>query len=69
MQHGNGVREKVVESISYYGGLTLDLFEAQLGHTKEWPFIRSRLLKIFGDRGLKGRVEEIFDSNANGGSK
>jgi len=63
------VKNEVLESVAYFAGLTLDVFEAQMGHTKEWPFIRSRLLKIFGDRGLKGRVEEIFNSNSQGGIK
>lgn len=69
MAEESKVKSQVLESISYFGGLTLDVFEAQMGHTKEWPFIRSRLLKIFGDRGLKGRVSEIFDSQKNGGQK
>jgi hypothetical protein len=42
-------------------GMILDLFEQEMGEEKDWPFIRSRLLKIPSpDRGLESKVFETL---------
>jgi hypothetical protein len=32
---------------------TLDLLEAVMGHSPKWPFVRNRILRIFGRDGLE----------------
>ena len=53
--------QKIREVFSFYRGLILDLFEQEVGDGKNWPFIRSRLLKILSpDRGLESKVFETI---------
>ena len=40
--------------------LILDDIELELGESPRWPYIRSRLLKYLGDRGLEGRIVETL---------
>lgn len=50
-------------------GETIDLLELVLGKSEQWPALRSRILRIFGDRGLEGSVVSLVekcDSNWNG---
>lgn len=52
--------KQIKETFNFYRGLLLDLFEQELGDTKKWPFIRSRLLKFLSsERGLEAKVMEI----------
>jgi hypothetical protein len=45
----------------------MDTFELELGEdTDKWKFIRSRLLRAFGDRGLSARIVEILDVEFSG---
>ena len=53
--------QKIREVFSFYRGMVLDLFEQEVGDEKNWPFIRSRLLKILSpDRGLESKVFETI---------
>lgn len=48
---------EVKELFSFYRGLVLDVFEQELGESKNWQQVRSRLLKILSpDRGLEAKV-------------
>jgi hypothetical protein len=38
----------------------LDDCELEMGDSPRWKFLRSRLLKIFGERGLEGKIDEIM---------
>lgn len=59
-----GVRldRRLSEVIDFYRGLILDAVEQELGAEPNWPFLRGRLLKSMGDRGLAGKVREIISS-------
>ncbi len=56
----------LIETVDYYRGLCLDLAEQQFGGTDEWPFVRARLLKLWGDRGLTGRLIEVIRRELSG---
>jgi hypothetical protein len=51
----------VFEAIDFTRGLVLDAVEAELSHDLQcWFYLRNRLLKAFGDRGLEGRIKSLF---------
>jgi hypothetical protein len=53
--------EKIREIFSFYRGMILDTCEQEIGEGKNWPFVRSRLLKVLSpDRGLESKVFEII---------
>jgi hypothetical protein len=58
----NKLRE-VFEAIAFYRGLILDIAEQELGDKPNWQYVRGRLLKALGNRGLQKRLEEILDSS------
>jgi hypothetical protein len=47
----------------------MDDCELEIGDSPRWKFFRSRLLKLFGDRGLEGRVIEIMASAGGRGGR
>lgn len=57
----NSQHIKLLETIEFYRGLVLDSVELELGESPQWKRLRSRLLKILGDRGLEGRINEILN--------
>ena len=61
------IEREIIESISFYRGMTLDAVELLFSDPDcpQWRKLRKQLLKIFGDRGLEGRVLEILTGNAN----
>lgn len=52
--------QKIIEEIRRSRGFTLDVVELVIGDSPEWKMVRSRLLKIFGERGLEQRVHQIL---------
>lgn len=50
----------LLEILDFYRGLVLDTVEQELGGDGNWQFVRARLLKAFGDRGLAGRIRELL---------
>jgi hypothetical protein len=57
--------QQIQEVFSFYRSLTIELFEQELGEEKNWPFLRSRLLKIFSpERGLEAKVINIINSKS-----
>ena len=53
----------LLEVLDFYRGLILDMIEQELGGTDNWPFLRGRLLKALGDRGLVGRMTEVIEDS------
>lgn len=47
-------------TIGLYRGLVLDACEAELANQQQWSYLRSRLLKLLGDRGLEGKIFAIL---------
>lgn len=47
-------------TIGLYRGLVLDACEAELVNQQQWAYLRSRLLKLLGDRGLEGKIFAIL---------
>lgn len=59
--------EQIHQTINFYRGLMLDLFEQELSDHAKWPFIRSRLLKILSpQRGLEAKIMSIISESDNG---
>jgi hypothetical protein len=40
---------ELLEMLGFYRGMVLDACEQELGDSQRWEFLRSRLLKIFGN--------------------
>ncbi len=59
------IERGLLESLDFYRGLVLDSVEQELGGTEKWPYLRGRLLKALGDRGLAGRIREILNIELN----
>jgi hypothetical protein len=58
----NRLEDRLLEVIDFYRGMILDMTEQELAGTDNWSFLRSRLLKAMGDRGLVGRVREVLNN-------
>ena len=58
--HKHRLEQRLVELIDYYRGIVMDTIESEMGSSPNWKFMRSRLLKALGDRGLSGKVQEIL---------
>ncbi len=54
------IETQILEVIDFYRGIVLDSVEQEVGSSDNWTFVRSRLLKALGDRGLVGRVRQIL---------
>ncbi len=52
--------------VDQYRSFIIDPIEQELGKSKNWNYIRSRLLKALGDRGLAGRIREVLDTEFSG---
>ena len=49
--------KNIKELVGFYRGMTIDAVEQEMEKSPEWQqYIRPRLLKIFGDRGLEGKL-------------
>jgi hypothetical protein len=53
---------KLLDVVDQYRSMILDPVEQELGDTENWKFLRTRLLKALGDRGLAGRIQEILNA-------
>ena len=51
---------EVSEAIDFYRGIVLDICEQAFESDPSWKYLRSRILKAFGDRGLEGRLTAIL---------
>ena len=59
--------KELLELLSFYRGMVLDACEQELGDSPRWEFLRSRLLKIFGNRGMEEKIVLIMSKS--GGQK
>jgi hypothetical protein len=57
----NEIQTRILEIMDFYRGVILDAVEQEIGESCQWPFLRSRLLKALGDRGLVGKVLAELD--------
>lgn len=48
---------ELVSAVDVCRDKVMDTCEQELGNSPRWPFIRNRLLKYFGNRGLEGQVK------------
>lgn len=53
--------DQVIEAISFYRSMILDVVEIQIGDTPCWQSTRGKFLRALGDRGLEGRIREILN--------
>ena len=53
--------EAIINEIGLCRSRILDDCELELGDTPRWSPLRSRILKVFGQRGLEGKVREILN--------
>lgn len=51
---------KLRELLDYYQGLMLETLEYDLSEHPKWAHFRSRVLRIFGHRGLEPRLRELI---------
>jgi len=56
---------KILEVIDLYRGIVMDSVEQEFGDHPNWKYLRARLLKAFGDRGLTKRVQDIMNDENN----
>ena len=54
------LERQLTDAIDQYRSMVLDPVEQELGSSPCWPHLRKRLLKVFGDRGLSARIQEIL---------
>jgi len=47
---------EIMEIFNLYRGMILDGMELEIEDANQWKKVRSRLLKLLGDRGLEGRI-------------
>ncbi len=47
----------------------LALVEGVFGNSSQWPFIRTQLLTILGERGLQGAIDKAFEGIGNDGDR
>ena len=60
------IEREVRQTIDFFRGLAMDAVEQEVGDGPNWQFLRSRLLKVFGHRGIEGRILEILKSELGG---
>lgn len=52
--------KKIKEVFELYRGFILDAAEQEVGESKKWSYLRSRLLRLLSpDRGLESKVIEV----------
>ena len=56
------LERRLMEVVDQYRSMILDPIEQELGSSPNWKYLRSRLLKALGERGLAGRIVEILHS-------
>jgi hypothetical protein len=52
--------KKLREIKDFYLGMLMDSAEILLDGTKEWTKLRPLILKVFGDKGLEGKIRELL---------
>jgi hypothetical protein len=60
MNKYNSELAQILEAVSLYRSIVMDAVEMEVGDSPDWPALRKRLLRAFGDKGLSRRVVEIL---------
>lgn len=55
------LERRLLDVVDQYRSKIIDPIEQELGSASNWPYLRSRLLKALGDRGLAGRIREVLN--------
>lgn len=66
-QSTNEIRDRLLAIVDLYRGMVLDSIQLELQESPNWPQIRSRLLKLLGDRGLVGQIKSQFNADITSG--
>ena len=56
------LERRLLDVIDQYRSMILDPIEQELGSNPNWKYLRGRLLKALGDRGISGRIVEVLNS-------
>jgi len=56
------IERNMLDSVNSCRAGVMDTVDLELGDKPNWQFIRARLLRSFGDRGLSGRIREILNA-------
>jgi hypothetical protein len=62
MKSKQQIINEILYEVAHCRTRVMDDCEIELGSSPGWKFFRSRLLKIFGERGLEGKISEIVNS-------
>jgi hypothetical protein len=62
------IESRLIEVVDQYRSMIIDPIEQEIGSSPNWPYLRSRLLKALGDRGLVARIREVVSSEFGGQS-
>ncbi len=62
------LERQLMDVIDQYRSFIIDPIEQEMEGNPNWLYLRARLLKALGDRGLAGRIREILNSQAGGES-
>lgn len=54
------LKRQIIDVVDQYRSMILDPVEQEMGDSPSWKYVRSRLLKALGDRGLAGRLLEVI---------
>ena len=61
-------QDQLVQAIRKARGETIDLLELVVGKSHQWPALRSRVLRIFGDRGLEAKAICLLQDHVTNGN-
>lgn len=56
---------EIIDAIQKARSEITDLFEVAIGSSENWPVYRSRVLRVFGQRGLEGKITDILNNSQN----
>jgi len=51
---------EIRNTLAHTRGLILNTLEYHFGDTKEWAYVRNRILSALGQKGLEGRLNTIL---------
>jgi hypothetical protein len=56
------IERRLHEVVDQYRSMIIDPVEQEMGNNPNWKYLRSRLLKALGERGLSARITEVINS-------
>lgn len=63
------LERRLLDVVDQYRSMILDPVEQAVGDSQEWKYLRSRILKAMGDRGLAGRIREVLREELDGSAR